>query len=525
MFPRRPLLDPTPPVISSGGSAGSPPPSPGVNPPASADAPGAAAAMDHEPIRRAAEQAYIAWESDLRARADQFVRLGLSREIADAAIARARDEARGGTKITAHAFADRLMAELEKTHTPLATTRVEVGADLAAEGREVAALAFASRYLGNTWADAINSPAASARLEGMAGIDLAAERRRARDARSHRVRHMRLLDLMRESVGQADAYDPRAIFDAALRQVREHRPGVQAAAGHTTGSFPVIFGSAINRTMLGAFALQPTTFERWCSVGSVNDYRDSTLVRLSEAELLSVTPENAPVKEMTFRDRNTKIAVSKYTGKLSVSFEMTVNDDLGAISQMLASVGRAAALLPERLAYNTLNANETLADGIAFWAEARNNAPASGGALSFATLETGYTKWASLTGFGKGKLPIVVERAMLIVGNNNRLTAPKILGAELMPTGVNGADNNVPNVLRGMLDPVASSFMPAAAWVIAAPPSSGATLLQLNFLFGERLPRSQTLSTSQTEIEVEYMVPGIGAVKVDPEAGYRNPGA
>jgi len=139
-------------------------------------------------------------------------------------------------------------------------------------------------------------------------------------------------------------------------------------AYHTTGSFQNILLDAASKTLRAAYEEAPYTWSLWArQAQSVDDFKNINRIQLGESPNLEMVPEGAPYPEGQVVDSKRSYKVEKFGKKFSVSWETVVNDDLDAISRIPAMHGNAARRTQEKVVYDALLANPTMADGVALF--------------------------------------------------------------------------------------------------------------------------------------------------------------
>jgi hypothetical protein len=141
-----------------------------------------------------------------------------------------------------------------------------------------------------------------------------------------------------------------------------------AEAYHTTGSFANLLLDAATKTLRAAYEEAPYTWALWArQAQSVEDFKNINRIQLGESPNLEMVPEGAPYPEGAVTDSKRSYKVEKFGKKFSVSWETVINDDLDALSRIPAMHGNAARRTQEKVVYDALLANPTMADGFALF--------------------------------------------------------------------------------------------------------------------------------------------------------------
>ncbi|MGE0425300.1 MAG: hypothetical protein AB7O88_23780, partial [Reyranellaceae bacterium] len=156
----------------------------------------------------------------------------------------------------------------------------------------------------------------------------------------------------------ADSIDYRGGRMLNARQIDD----IFTRASMTTSDFPIIFEGAINRTLEQRYALATPTFKRFARKRNFRDFRPDTTVKLGDFPLLQKVLESGEIKYGSFVEGKEQVQAFSYAIALRVTRQMLINDDLGAITELLTSYGATVALFEEVTFYASAF-NGKLADG------------------------------------------------------------------------------------------------------------------------------------------------------------------
>lgn len=310
---------------------------------------------------------------------------------------------------------------------------------------------------------------------------------------------------------------------------------VATAFGHGSSDFPAITENVLNKTMLMGLARPESTWDRWCYIGSAKDFKPQSLVSYSQAPKLLELPESGKPKESKFKDRKESIKVRTMARELSLTRELIINDDLGALAQFVGMFGEAMTLGIEEeavdwLAKATGTTYQTMQDGQPFFSAATGNRKFNNigttAALSLSALELAYTDFGKIKDFGPDAQKTVVQPKILLVPWALKLKAMKLMSSEKDPD--QSVANGVDNVLRGAFEVVASPYIDdlisTTAWYLLADPNRRRTI-QVNFLDGKRVPYINPISDGSMLGKRWEIVADWGFALVEPEAARRNAGS
>lgn len=135
----------------------------------------------------------------------------------------------------------------------------------------------------------------------------------------------------------------------------------------SSSDLPHILADATNKTLMRAYDTAEETWNTWCSTGEINDFKSLNLLRASEVDALDEIPEGGEYKQAEMTEERETVQLVKYGKVFALTWEMVVNDDLSALTDIPAKFGRAAARKTGDVAYAVLIANAAMGDGVALF--------------------------------------------------------------------------------------------------------------------------------------------------------------
>jgi len=425
---------------------------PAITPPQNSDA------------TRAAETTRVTTLMDLAARAG---RTDLTRAAIDG-------------NVTVDAFRAQLFDQLVGGQAPVnGNTRVQVGAD-ATEVTRAAMTEALSYGLGVRVPEAGPSDAAR-QFMGRGVIDLAAE--------SINYRGGRILN---------------------ARQIDE----ILTRASHSTSDFGAIFENALNRTLEGRYALAQPTFKAFARQRNYRDFRPHTSVSVGDFPMLQKVLETGEIKAGTFGEGKETTQAFSYARRIQITRQMLINDDLGAIADLLSSYGATVALF-EEITFYSLAFNGKLADGkTVFHADHKNLGTASA---------------IDVDNIGKGRAAMGKQKSKddnPLLANSPRylLTGPdKSTEAEKLLATITPATASAVNPFSGKLQPIETSQIEGNAWHLIGAAEMGSNW-RWGYLDGYEAPRvrmEEPFGTQGFGMSVEH---DFGCGAVDFRFAWKNPG-
>ncbi|WP_299145985.1 head maturation protease, ClpP-related [uncultured Tateyamaria sp.] len=341
---------------------------------------------------------------------------------------------------------------------------------------------------------------------GMTGA-IVAQMGRARevDGRARQYMGMPLVEMAAHAIGYTgpvrSAADRIAVFEAAT---------------HSTSDFPAIFENALHKRLLASYEAQAPTYQQIAERQDFMDFREVPLVRPGDFPELQKINENGEIKHGTFSESKETAILSSYGRVITISRQMMINDDLGAIDRVLSNYGQRVAQFEDKTFYAFALAAK-MADGNAMFGTARSNLAASGAALSVTTVDAGLQAMVAQKGLDGDVLGIVPS--LILTGAKQSLKAKQLI-AEVTP-----AKSTDVNPYSGDFTHVQTPRITTNAWyLLTAPGTAGGSNWIYGFLDGAEGPRVRTdepFGRQGMAVSVEHDF-GVGAQ--DFRYGYKNAG-
>lgn len=285
------------------------------------------------------------------------------------------------------------------------------------------------------------------------------------------------------------------------------------AASHSTSDFPAIFNNALSKVLLERYSGFTPTYRAIAKKRNFRDFRPTPLIRTGDFPMLLPIQETGEIKWGTFGESGETAVLVPYGRGLTISRQMMINDDLGAIDDMLSSYGETVAFFEEQTFYRNL-LGARMADGQLMFHTSRNNVAASGTQITAAALSAGRAairKQKSIDG-----APLNLAPAILLVGPEQE-TAAEMIVAQITAT-----ESGSVNPFSGKLQVIVTTEITDNSWYLL---SSRAPCWIYGFLEGQEAPRVRTeepFGTQGFSMTVEH---DFGTGNADFRGGWRNPGA
>lgn len=278
------------------------------------------------------------------------------------------------------------------------------------------------------------------------------------------------------------------------------RPYYHFQEAMTTADFPLLFGDVLDRQLLASYREAPATYRSYCRISQVPDFRNVSRFAIDGADgVLDTVAEKAEYPETDLDESRDQYQVAKRGRRIPISWESIVNDDMNALRDIPARLGRAARRSEEKFATELFAA--TAGPSTNIYTTARDNllTTADGAALSIATLQIAFQKLAEKT--DPGGEPILTDAVHLVVPPALEVTAMNILnGLQLEVTEQGGTTNqtlHAVNWMRNRLTLHVNRYLPIVSsgggvgntsWYLFGNPTDSRPALEMGFLRGHQEP-------------------------------------
>ncbi len=396
-----------------------------------------------------------------------------------------KDEVLADTSLTVEQASARLLAEIGKNNAPAnpqnAFARVQTVSDETDKQREAVVSAMLAR----------------------AGVAQDAKARAA--LASNPFRGHKLLDVARASLARTGrSTDGMTQMD------------IVAAAFTQGGSdFPVLLENTMHKALLAAYATAALTWNRFCAVGSVSDFRAHNRYRLgSFGNLDSINELGEYINKSIPDGEKASIQAGTKGNIINISRQAVINDDLGAFVGLSDMLGRAAARTIEADVYALLALNgglgPVMADGKTLFHADHGNV-GTGAAISVASIDADRVLMAGQKDIS-GNDYLDLRPSVLLVPTGLGGTARVINGAQYDPDTANKMQR--PNMVAGLYADIVDTPRLSGTRRYSFADATVAPVLEVAFLDGNQQPFLEVkdgfdVDGARYKVRLDY---GVGAV-------------
>lgn len=261
----------------------------------------------------------------------------------------------------------------------------------------------------------------------------------------------------------------------------------------STSDFPILFGDAINRELARRYAARQPVWRQFAARKVQRDFRPSKIIEFfGGGAKLTKVPELKEYPARGFDESEFETVLAKYGDRLQWSWEMQVNDDLGAFQNAPDALSRGAVSTEDYLATSVLIDSD--GTGPASWLGTPGTAK-----LDRDSLEVGLQNVMDAS--DEDGNPIEIGTPVLMVPRALALTAQNIVnttqvrsqkgtgsGSTLADISGNGLSATPKIVVNDWLTRIDGSANKATTWYLLPDPSGPRPAVYETFLQGYEAP-------------------------------------
>jgi len=299
--------------------------------------------------------------------------------------------------------------------------------------------------------------------------------------------------------------------------------GVMRRAFLSTSDFPGIFGTAMNSRLLARYAAATPAYRLFCARYDAVDFRAMPIIRAGDFPTLQAVPQTGVIPAGSFSESKESLSVTPYGVTFNLSRAMFINDNLGAIEQILGSAGTRVTDWENVQAFASLTASSNLGPALltdtyhVFDSSHHANYDSSGTAISVTSIGVGRADMMAQTSLDGIKLNLMPATLM---------TAPgKATIAEQIVTSITPAQssNAVPDWMK-RLQVAADANLSGNGWYLFADVNVAPCWVygSLQGSQGPRLTTDDPFTIQGLSVKLEH---DFGVAAIDYRGAYFNAGA
>ena len=159
---------------------------------------------------------------------------------------------------------------------------------------------------------------------------------------------------------------------STVRQAFGVRRTYMSSGFQTTSDLPGILGDSMHKSLQDLFVAADDGVSKIASVGTMQDFRTKSIGKLSSFPGLELVGESGEITWGVLDEGGEKISVATFARGLSVSLQVWINDNLGAVQRSIRDIAFGAVNLKSRLILTAL-LNAIMSDGKTLFDAAHGN--------------------------------------------------------------------------------------------------------------------------------------------------------
>ena len=290
----------------------------------------------------------------------------------------------------------------------------------------------------------------------------------------------------------------------------------------STSDFPLITANSARKRLAAGYAAEETNYTPFCSRQDLPDFKSASVVKYGDSPSLLAIAEGGEYTHSTVSEAAETWSLTKYGRQIRMTWEMLINDDLGAFSREVFRFGGAAARLEMDTVWGIITGNPAMADNELLFSAAHGNITSSGADPSVPQIEGMQRLMRLQTGLDGAQLSLRMRH--LLVPTALNLVTMQALG--LVQGFTNTAKSDaVPNgfAFNVIAEPRLDANSTDLYYGVADP--SQAETIVYGYLQGEAGPVMESEAEFNTD-GVAYKTRLVfGAKAIEHRSFVRNPGA
>lgn len=293
-------------------------------------------------------------------------------------------------------------------------------------------------------------------------------------------------------------------------------------AMHTTSDFPLSLQNALNKELDRRYNEAQPTYRQLARQKTFRDFRPHPMIRPGDFPTLLPVGESGEIKYGTIGEKAETVALAPYAIALSITRQTLINDDIGAIADMIADQGRAVARFEDSTFYAMMLGGSN-ADGPSLTETSRQvfnttDLTKAGTAAAITIASLSIARAAVMKKKSLGGHDLGIQPTILLVGPDKLTEAQQIVA----PIQADQAGNV--NPFAGQLRVISTAKITGNAWYLFADPADVPNFVY-GYLEGAAAPRTrmeEPFGRQGMQLSLEHDF-GVGAI--DFRGGFKNAGA
>lgn len=240
------------------------------------------------------------------------------------------------------------------------------------------------------------------------------------------------------------------------------RTEVAKRALHSSSDFPEVLANVSNKSLMDAYQAAPSTYAPFVKMKNVADFKEISSIKVSNGGKLEKVLEHGEYKRTTLEESAEKYKMEKFGLVIGKTWELMINDDLGAFTDIAAKLGQRAREKENEIFWSIVLANGIMNEtGLSLFNAGHGNLAGVASAISIASI-------------GAGRAAMKLQKDMdgeLIQVAPSYLVVPAALEtiADQFVSNITATENGKVNPFSGRLQVISEARLDAAsqtAWYL-----------------------------------------------------------
>ena len=154
---------------------------------------------------------------------------------------------------------------------------------------------------------------------------------------------------------------------------------VSTRALQHSSDFPLVLADVSNKSLQDSYASAPATFMPFVSEKSVSDFKIINTMKLSDGGRLTPVNEHGEYERTALEESKESYKITKYGKIIGRTWELMINDDLGAFTDIAAKLGKRAREKESEIFWDLILLPQIMGEtGLALYHATHNNLGTAG---------------------------------------------------------------------------------------------------------------------------------------------------
>jgi hypothetical protein len=298
-------------------------------------------------------------------------------------------------------------------------------------------------------------------------------------------------------------------------------------AAFSTVDIGGILSNVANKFMLESFNFVEQAWRKIAAIRNVSDFKTVTSYRMTGAGEYEKVTSGGEIRHGTLGEESFTNKADTYGKMLAITRQDIINDDMGALTQVPAMLGRMGALKLNKVFWTAFMDNASFFTGTGKYIDGATTV------LGFTGLDLAVQAFLAKTDGLTPASPLGLRPSLLLVPPALETIAKQLFTSTEIRDTTASTKFPTANTFAGQYEPVCSQYLSDAtitgysstAWYLLADPRAMATI-EVAFLNGVETPTVETADADFNTLGIQMRAyHDFGAKKQDARGGVKSKGA